>query len=480
MTATSRPESLPRWGFQEHLVQRSNAAFWAFVTLVVLGTLNFIGEQLAFTSVDPVALALSWLLMLAYIAPVVLVLLRLDLYEREPVSLMVGAFAWGALVAPSFAGIVNVQVAAILHGSLGGGVFFPWQAALTAPVVEETYKVLGVVALYLIAAREFDDLMDGFVYGALVGLGFAVTEDVFYFMTHFGGSVDGVVSGFVVRVLAAGLYSHVLWSGLAGIGVAYFAVHRVDRSFANRLAVAVGLVALAMFAHFVWNSPLEFGDGLGGLLVYGTIKGAPFLLLLALAVRLAQRRERRWLRGALGSELAAEVVTPADVEALIDGRLAKQERQQAQGSGGAAGLRALRDLRREQVNLAMVRTRVDRDDHPDLIRQRATVVDLRAQLDAVLTRSPGTVGVAMQRSARSGSDRWVEDGRVPEGGMTAWPVPDGTAAGAVALAAGLPLRRLSRLGDWCQVEAADGWRGWVDGRRLVDAARDTTLPASTP
>ena len=31
--------------------------------------------------------------------------------------------------------------------------------------------------------------MDGFVYGALVGLGFSVVEDVGYFMINFGGDV---------------------------------------------------------------------------------------------------------------------------------------------------------------------------------------------------------------------------------------------------------------------------------------------------
>ena len=63
---------------------------------------------------------------------------------------------------------------AVITKVVGGDFSYYWSAALTAPVVEETYKYLGIVLLYLIARAEFDDLIDGFVYGALIGLGFAV------------------------------------------------------------------------------------------------------------------------------------------------------------------------------------------------------------------------------------------------------------------------------------------------------------------
>jgi RsiW-degrading membrane proteinase PrsW (M82 family) len=45
-----------------------------------------------------------------------------------------------------------------------------------------------VILIYLIARDEMDDMMDGFVYGAMVGLGFALIEDVFYFIAIFGGT----------------------------------------------------------------------------------------------------------------------------------------------------------------------------------------------------------------------------------------------------------------------------------------------------
>ena len=81
-------------------------------------------------------------------------------------------------------------------------------------------------------------MMDGFVYGAVCGLGFAVVEDVFYFMGVFGGHPGGVLQGFFLRVVSSGLYSHVLYSGLVGMGIGYFVSRRDRQPLARRVLVA--------------------------------------------------------------------------------------------------------------------------------------------------------------------------------------------------------------------------------------------------
>lgn len=57
---------------------------------------------------------------------------------------------------------------------------------------------------------------------------------------------------------------------------------------------------------------------------------------------------------------------------------------------------------------------------------------------------------------------------VPAGGLDAWKEP---AAGAPVahLDPGVPLEVAERRGDWARVTAANGWSGWVDGRRLPEA-----------
>lgn len=56
---------------------------------------------------------------------------------------------------------------------------------------------------------------------------------------------------------------------------------------------------------------------------------------------------------------------------------------------------------------------------------------------------------------------------VPQGGLPAWPEPDGSRPVAANLHAGTELRVTERRADWAHVEAGNGWAGWVDARRLV-------------
>ena len=82
-------------------------AFWLFVVALFLGFLYTLVVQALAIATSPAGWALSWILLLLYILPVALVIRWLDLYEREPRSMMIAAFFWGALVATFFAGFAN-------------------------------------------------------------------------------------------------------------------------------------------------------------------------------------------------------------------------------------------------------------------------------------------------------------------------------------------------------------------------------------
>jgi protease PrsW len=256
--ASPAVEPLPRpgWGYQISLFQWREPAFYVFLLLVSVGLIRTVAEQHILRQVSPGGWVLSWgLLLPLYALPVIVAVLRLDLYEREPVSLMVGALLWGAVVATSVAGLANSGWLAVINRVAGGPFTARWGPAL-APFDEEVMKFLGVAIIYQISRAEIDDLMDGFVYGAMVGLGFPVVEDVFYFIASFGGSTGGVLAAFWVRVVASGPYGHVLYTGLSGIGLAYFVTRRSRVAFHRRLGVMIALLLVAMAAHFVWDSPL--------------------------------------------------------------------------------------------------------------------------------------------------------------------------------------------------------------------------------
>jgi len=366
-------------------------AFWLYTTVVALTGVVAIAEQNLFREMSPGGWALSWGLVILYAAPVAMLIYLLDLYEREPIPLLAAAFVWGAVAATTLSAIGNAGWG-IVVARLGGPEFASrWSAALTAPFVEETLKGVGIVLIVLIARGEVDDVMDGFVYGALCGLGFAVVEDVFYFIAVFGGDVEGVLQGFFVRVIASGLYSHVLYSGLIGMAIGIVTTRRDDRPVRDRLRLAGLLAGAAVFGHFLWNSPiLDFfpshpWDGVEWFLipVATAVKGLPFLLFVVLAIRLAHSRERRWLRETLAAELGEEAVTPQELAILESPRRRFRARRELRRRAGKRAAELLKRLQREQVNLAMVRSRVASEDDPALIRQRAVCGSLRDALKAI-------------------------------------------------------------------------------------------------
>lgn len=381
------------------LLQPREPAFWVFAVLIGWGALRMAEVLAVLSSTSRSGWALSWLLLAIYALPVFVLIYRLDLYEREPVSLALGAFAWGALAATSLT-LGAAGWDAVIVEAFGAPFSARWGPAITAPLVEETLKGVGVVLIYLIARDELDDVMDGFVYGALCGLGFAVVEDVLYFMAAFGGTPAGVLEGFYVRVVSSGAYGHVLYTGLTGMAVGVVVTRRDQVALGRRLAVAAGLCLLAVAGHAVWNSPVL--DLMPAEPIEGTewvvvplafaVKGLPLLLLVAIAVHLARGRERRWLDDALTGEVPFDGVSADELATLRD---PARRRAAAKAMHARAGRRAadlLRRLQREQINLAMVASRVAAVDDPALVGQRAHCRSLRDALAAIPGAAPAGAG----------------------------------------------------------------------------------------
>jgi protease PrsW len=386
---------LPNWACRASLFQPREPAFWLYMLLLVGTGLLALEEQRSLREVSPAGWVLSWLLLALYLVPMFLLVYLLDAYEREPLSLVLGAMAWGAVAATSLAGLANHDWGAVVARLGGPDLAAQWTAALTAPFVEETLKAVGVVLIYLIARSELDGLMDGFVYGAMVGLGFAVVEDVLYFVGQFGGQPAGVLGGFFVRVLAAGLYGHVLYTGLTGMGIAWF-VTRTDQRRSRRLLVAGALCLAAVLAHFVWDSPLlnlfptgDIGvvEALVAIPLAAAVKGIPFLVLVVLLVALARRQERRWLEAAADGELGGPALTVEELEVLERPRRRWRARRSMRRRAGRRAAALLRRLQRQQLSLAMLRTRLPDEDDPDLASQRQRIAQTRQALQATVDAS---------------------------------------------------------------------------------------------
>lgn len=334
--------------------------FWMLVVLLLIGGWR-IGRiaGLAFGRY-PIATGLAAVLFGLYAVPFVIVARSVDFLEREPIPLLAAAAAWGGLVATSAAIPGNAAVHDLLAKLVSPAFAASWGPAIAGPSTEEVLKTLGVVVVVLVARRQVNSVVDGVVYGAFVGLGFQVVEDFIYAVNAVGiagrgDHVGPVIVTFFLRGFLAGLWSHTLFSALAGTGVAYFVVRR-DRSLPCRLGIAALCVLGAWVFHFVWNSPLladGFGYGGLGVLVALLVKGIPALLMILLLIRSASGREADFYLGGLVAFGDPDIATSRELAVLRDGRRRMAARRYAYARAGRPGAMAVRLLQRAQARLAV-------------------------------------------------------------------------------------------------------------------------------
>ncbi|MET0422226.1 MAG: PrsW family intramembrane metalloprotease, partial [Actinoplanes sp.] len=314
-------------------------AFWVVAVLLVVGGVRMfrLGER--FFVAYPIATVTALLLFALLGIPFWLFVAELDFLEREPTELVVLAFAWGALVAttvsiPGSGALENV-IAKLGSPHLAAD----WGAALAGPTVEEIAKTLGVVAIVLIARAQVNSVLDGVVYGAMVGLGFQLAEDVIFAigavaLAGQGDQVQPVIATFLLRGFLSGVWSHTLFGALAGAGLGYLVVRR-DRGLGHRVGVAALALLGAWASHVLWNSPL-FNDGLGNgalaLLAVLLLKGLPPLLLILLLVRHVHDREADFYVGRLATLRDPELITPGELAVLGSGSRRAAARRNAQAA----------------------------------------------------------------------------------------------------------------------------------------------------
>lgn len=166
-----------------------------------------------------------------------LIIYRYDLHEKEPWALVLLAIVLGG-VTGLLAGRIEDAIL-IGMGERGEGVAV--QAAL-ASVTEELLKLLVVLAVFVLFPKEFDDPLDGLIYGAFAGLGAAVEESWFYV---FAAQEPGMV---LVGTEAVRLLLHVFLGGLAGFGVG-LARFRLPRW----RALFCGALGADFLLHFGWD-----------------------------------------------------------------------------------------------------------------------------------------------------------------------------------------------------------------------------------
>jgi RsiW-degrading membrane proteinase PrsW (M82 family) len=302
----------------------------------------------------PFAIALP--LALLPVPLLVAVVLWMDRLEPEPRRDLAFAFGWGAGIAALAALIINTaNLEYVTMPALGASTGEYVAATFGAPVVEETLKGLVLIGLLWRRRAEFDGPTDGVIYATMVGLGFAMIENVGYYINALLSPERGGIAllgyTFVLRGLLSPLL-HPIFTSMTGLGVAYAA----GRKHGGNWAVALGLLA-AMILHGTWNGLSLYGTAglVAGYLIMGCVLAA------LIAVLVADRRRvvgliRRYLPGYERTGL----VTEDDITMLASLRARGTARRWARAAGGLSASKAMSDYQLAATELALARAKADR------------------------------------------------------------------------------------------------------------------------
>ncbi|MGH9841712.1 MAG: PrsW family glutamic-type intramembrane protease [Blastocatellia bacterium] len=242
--------------------------------------------------------ALAFVSVTIYLA----VFLWLDRFDPEPFRTLAVAFVWGATTA--------IFISLLVNDSLEPRVGEVWINIVSAPLVEETTKALGVLLILLLFRHDFDSVVDGIVYAGVVALGFGAVENIIkYAQSIAHGGVLELVGTFAWRGVLAP-FSHVLFTGMTGIGVG---IARETHNRAQKFTAPVIGFSFAVLLHSIWN---WLAGGELFLMGYVLLEVPLFVMFLG-AIAYLVHREGRILKKTLAREVERGLITQHELDVAI-------------------------------------------------------------------------------------------------------------------------------------------------------------------
>ena len=304
----------------------------------------------------------------------------LDRYEKEPVSLLVLAFVWGAvptIVLSLIAEIVSSEPLYAIDPMVGDLV----STVITGPFIEEGFKALILFTLYMAFRHEFDDVLDGIIYGAMVGLGFAFVENVLYGMsTAKDGGLAGVTFLAALRSVIFGL-NHSMFTSVTGAALGYA---RSAGGLRRAIVPFLGFLgAWALHAtHNGLNSLSVLDPAAGCLGLIGSIfVDWAFVIVVLVIAGLAVSKERHWITQQLVEEVQVGRLTPDEYTMLTSSFRRLGARWRALTGGGLAAYHRLGRFQGLATELAFRKQQVLVDHDPAWSYYDIQL--LRARIDAL-------------------------------------------------------------------------------------------------
>ncbi len=222
------------------------------------------------------------------VVPLCMVVFFFELNARRNVSVFLAGrmMALGGALAVIFSLFMSQLTSVAVHG---------WLGASVSGMVEEIGKLVAV--LLLIRSKRYPYILNGLLFGAAVGAGFAAYESAGYALTllvsgiihatltnadkivtnlnamHgtqvnimqvlgeiytlFAANVDGAMLGNIALRGLLAPFCHIVWTAIVSGGLWMM---KSDRMFKNTMLAGihfVGCLVYAMLLHAIWNSPWE-------------------------------------------------------------------------------------------------------------------------------------------------------------------------------------------------------------------------------
>ncbi len=226
-------------------------------------------------------------------------------FDPKPWFLRIAAFLWGACIAVPMAFFTEPYVGTVVQGVLAQGtnnVLHITFLALNPGVIEESSKGLGLLLLLTVRRNTVVTVVDGIVYGVLVGAGFALVENYWYFATHLEGSLATLILG---RIFLGWLL-HSTFTACIGVAFGHIRYKRGRwRQFGLLLTgflLAVGLHSLFDFVVLLLDTSRIAFSGEGGSMLFSLLISIgnyipPYIMQLVLVSLLVKALGTRTQRG---------------------------------------------------------------------------------------------------------------------------------------------------------------------------------------
>ena len=333
-----------------------NIVIWLIAIVLGFCLLFFLGwlflQFVTTASSSPVWWPVTAFLALVSLLIIICVIVLADRWDPQPLPLVIIAVLWGAAVATFLSLKINTfnqQLVYTITGSEETAGFVG--AVFSAPIFEETTKGLGLLLLMLLARRYFNGPLDGLIYGALLGGGFAFTENILYYsrqLESFGA--DDMLVLFVMRGFI-NIFGHAIYTSVTGIIIGY-----VVRKWGTIMGLLVFIPALipGMLLHAGWNLTASLGGGLLLVLVlFGGQMVLSLLWLIGIVVLIWD--ESRLTRVRLGDYANQGWLTHEEVDMLATWKGRREGKRWAAQIGAKP---VMKRFIRESADLASIRQRL--------------------------------------------------------------------------------------------------------------------------